>query len=69
MTETSTAPAPLTEAESLLLKHLMKLKEQADINVAEYVTYVLSTRQLSVKDWGIDSSDFRTINPLPKDPA
>ena len=54
-------PSSLSDAESLMLRHIVKLKDQANQNVSEYVNYLLSTRGLTVTDWAISLADFKTL--------
>lgn len=59
-------PQPLNDSESLMLRHLMKLKNQAAINVAEFVGYVLTERNLQQAEWAVALNDYKTIFPSPK---
>jgi hypothetical protein len=62
----SVVPQPLSDSESLLLRYLLKLNEQANKNVTEFVGDALLTRKLQIADWAVSLADYKTILPVPK---
>ena len=61
--KTPTLPTPLSDAESYMLHHVVKLRDQADMNVVDYIRTILSRRDLELKDWAISLEDYKTIIP------
>ena len=68
-------PVPLTDAESMMLRHLCKLRDQATNNISEFVNFVLGVRGFQSIDeqkqptWAISLGDFKTIVPAVKPAA
>jgi len=60
MTDTPKTPKPLDDSEHLMLVHLIRLKDQANSNVADFITRILTDRGLDIT-YGIAMSDLRTV--------
>lgn len=56
----------LTDHESMMMRHLVKLREQATTNLSEYIGLLLTNRKLSLAEWAVSLADFKSILPQPK---
>jgi hypothetical protein len=71
-TSVVSTPEPLNDNESIMLRHLVRLRDQANSNLSDYISYVLAVRGLKATDeagkptWAVTLNDYKTFVPADK---
>jgi hypothetical protein len=68
-----TAPQPLTDSESNILRMLVDKRKEFDDNIGTFIGHVMGARKVNPVEWAVSLADYKTIvrsqQPVQQAPA